>query len=273
MVKPPAVDLARQSRDFWDRNPLLSFEIPNPGSLEFITSFDRIRNDLERHALHLWECDQHSGHRILDIGCGGPVFLFRRFVAGGGNVTGLDLSGDSLSIARAHLRAVGMQGNLCQGGAEELPFLDSSFDFVASSGVLHHAPNTERAVAEVFRVLRPGGRLVISLYFRSVFLRPGVWPATRLALSLLLRPVPGRSSFQDAATAEDFVRRWDGNENPVGRCYSHREARELFSAFRVERIETHVFHHRFFKINTRPLARLLDFLAPTMIYVVASRPR
>lgn len=269
-VLPP--DLARDARDFWDRNPLLSFELPNPGSLDFINRFDGIRTDLERYALHLWEFDRHRGQRVLDVGCGGPAFLLRRFIAGGGNVTGLDLSGDSLSLARAHLRAAGLKGTLCQGSAGELPFPDASFDFVTSSGVLHHAPDTERTVAEVFRVLRPGGRMVVSLYFRSVFLRPAVWPATRLALSLLLRNVPGRPMFQEAATAEDFVRRWDGNENPIGRCYTRGEARALFSAFNVERIETHVFHHRFFKINTRPMARVLDFLAPTMIYVVAARP-
>ena len=102
-VLPP--DLARDARDFWDRNPLLSFELPNPGSLDFISRFDGIRTDLERYALHLWEFDRHRGQRVLDVGCGGPAFLLRRFIAGGGNVTGLDLSGDSLSLARAHLRA------------------------------------------------------------------------------------------------------------------------------------------------------------------------
>jgi SAM-dependent methyltransferase len=268
-----APDLARQSRDFWDRNPLLAFEIPDPGTEAFIRTFDRIRVDLEQHALHLWEFDRHAGHRVLDIGCGGPAFLVRRFLEGGGKVTGLDVSGTSLSVAKAHLQIEDMHGSLCQGSAEELPFPGSWFDFVTSSGVLHHAPDTERALREVFRVLRPGGRTVISLYFRSVFLRPRVWPATRLALSLLLRPVPGRSSFQNVATADDFVRRWDGNENPVGKCYSRREARELFSAFNVERIETHVFHHRLFRIDTRAFARVLDFLAPTMIYVVAGKPQ
>jgi len=266
-------DLARQSRDFWDRNPLLAFELPDSGTRAFVEAFDRIRVDVEQHALHLWEFDQHSGHRILDIGCGGPAFLVRRFLEGGGEVTGLDVSGRSLSVARAHLRAMGMSGSLCQGSAEELPFPESSFDLATSSGVLHHTPDTPRAIREVFRVLRPGGRTIISLYFRSIFLRPSVWPMTRLALSLLLRPVPGRSSFHDVATADDFVRRWDGNENQVGKGYSRSEARELFSAFTVERIETHVFHHRFFKINTRPLARVLDFLAPTMIYVVARKAK
>jgi SAM-dependent methyltransferase len=261
-----------ESRGFWDKNPLLAFELPDPGTKRFLDAFDDIRTDLERHAMHLWEFERHAGERVLDVGCGAPAFLVRNFLRGGAAVTGVDLSGASLALAQRHLEVSGKRGTLCQASAEDLPFADRSFDFVTSSGVLHHAPSTERSIAEVRRVLKPGGRTVISLYFRSFFLRQSVWPATRLALSLLLRDVPGRNRFEQVATADEFVRRWDGNENPIGRCYSRAEARTLFSDFTIERVDTHVFHHRFFKLNTRRLSGFLDWLAPTMIYVTARRP-
>jgi ubiquinone/menaquinone biosynthesis C-methylase UbiE len=57
----------------------------------------------------------------------------------------------------------GLQGSLTQGDAENLPFADGSFDLVYSHGVLHHTPDTGRAVREVHRVLSPCGRALIMI--------------------------------------------------------------------------------------------------------------
>ena len=53
--------------------------------------------------------------------------------------------------------------------AENLEFADDSFDLVYSHGVLHHTPDTEGAVREIYRVLRPGGRAVVMLYHRDSY--------------------------------------------------------------------------------------------------------
>jgi ubiquinone/menaquinone biosynthesis C-methylase UbiE len=59
------------------------------------------------------------------------------------------------------------EGTAILGDAERLPFPDRSFDLVSSNGVLHHTPNMPAALAEIHRVLRPGGRATVIVYHRN----------------------------------------------------------------------------------------------------------
>jgi ubiquinone/menaquinone biosynthesis C-methylase UbiE len=103
-----------------------------------------------------------TDERILDVGCGTGVFatqILRRFPDT--QVWGLDLSAGML--ARAQTRAPMTAGrlHLVQGDSERLPFADDSFDVVTCIHSFHHYPRQDRVVAEMHRVLRPGGRLFI----------------------------------------------------------------------------------------------------------------
>ncbi len=95
------------------------------------------------------------GARVADLGCGSGVFtdLLQRH---GCDCTGLDLSPKLIEIARAKFPAV----EFVEGDVEQLPFADASFDVVLLSGLVHHLPDPARCAAEVFRVLRRGGRFV-----------------------------------------------------------------------------------------------------------------
>src|SRR6187431_2242754 len=93
--------------------------------------------------------------RVVDLGCGSGVFtdvLQRR----GYRCCGVDLSPKLIEVARAKFRDV----EFVEGDAEQLPFADASFDGVLLSGLVHHLPDPFRCAAEVFRILRPGGRFV-----------------------------------------------------------------------------------------------------------------
>jgi SAM-dependent methyltransferase len=142
---------------------------------------------------------------------------------------------------------------------------------VTSAGVLHHTPDTERAIAEVRRVLKPGGRAVIALYYRSFLLRQPAWFFTKLALRLLLNRVPGRTEMIKEPSVDEFVRKWDGDGNPVGKAYDKKALRRLFAAFEIERLEPHVFHRRFVKIPLGPFYRLADRFGATMAYAVLTK--
>lgn len=95
------------------------------------------------------------GERVADLGCGSGVFtdLLQRH---GCIATGLDLSPKLIEIARHKFPAV----TFVEGDVEALPFAEASFDAVLLSGLVHHLPDPSRCAAEVFRVLRPGGRFV-----------------------------------------------------------------------------------------------------------------
>jgi 2-polyprenyl-3-methyl-5-hydroxy-6-metoxy-1,4-benzoquinol methylase len=104
-----------------------------------------------------------AGATFLDAGCGScahSVRLARR----GFQVHAVDFSESALSMAREYARSKGLADRISLGRESllQLSFADNSFDYVLCWGVLMHIPEVEQAVAELARVVRPGGSLVIS---------------------------------------------------------------------------------------------------------------
>src|SRR5262249_9880779 len=110
--------------------------------------------------------DKYAGKKLLEIGCGTGTDLLQ-FARGGAVVTGVDLTPRSIEIAQRRLEIYGQNGQFSQGDAENLEFADESFDVVYSFGVIHHTPDTERAVQEIHRVLKRGGKAIVMIYHRS----------------------------------------------------------------------------------------------------------
>jgi SAM-dependent methyltransferase len=107
------------------------------------------------------------GARIADLGCGSGVFtdlLHRR----GCTMVGLDLSPKLIEAGRRLYPEI----EFLEGDVERLPFPAASLDGVLLSGIVHHLPDPARCAAEVFRVLRPGGRYVA---FDPNRLNPFMW--------------------------------------------------------------------------------------------------
>ncbi len=104
------------------------------------------------------------GHRVLDLGCGtGTLAILVKQMSPQSEVVGLDGDPKILDIARgkAERARVGITFDL--GMAFELPYADNSFDHVLSSFVFHHltTENKARSFKEVYRILRPGGKLSV----------------------------------------------------------------------------------------------------------------
>ncbi len=103
---------------------------------------------------------------LLEVGCGIGVDSIQ-LAKCGFDVTAVDLTENALVVAKefaAH-REVNVDFRL--GNAEGLDFPDATFDVVYSFGVLHHTPDIEKSVAEVRRVLKPGGTAYVMLYHRD----------------------------------------------------------------------------------------------------------
>jgi 2-polyprenyl-3-methyl-5-hydroxy-6-metoxy-1,4-benzoquinol methylase len=99
------------------------------------------------------------GRATLEIGCGRGGFaasLCRR----GAKVTACDFSSTALELARAEFNGLDVEWILAD--IQKLPFLDSSFDTVISCETIEHVPSPSKAVAELARVLHPGGRLILT---------------------------------------------------------------------------------------------------------------
>src|SRR5215217_7622118 len=111
-----------------------------------------------------WVCSRASGE-VLEVAVGtGRNFPF---YPQGVRLTGIDLSPAMLEIARKRADELGVDAHLREGDAQELPFPEASFDTVVCTLSLCNIPNDRRGIAEMKRVLRPGGRLLLLDHVRS----------------------------------------------------------------------------------------------------------
>ncbi len=103
------------------------------------------------------------GQAVLDVACGTGVVAITAARAGG-KVRALDLSPTLLARAEENARVTGVEVDFVAGDAEALPYPDASFDVVLSQFGHMFAPRPEVAVAELLRVLKPGGRVAFSTW-------------------------------------------------------------------------------------------------------------
>lgn len=103
-----------------------------------------------------------NGDDVLDVGCGTGVLTRElvRHVGAAGSATGLDLSESMLGVAREECS----DATFRHGNAMDLPFDDQSFDAVISAFMLMFVPEPEKALSQMLRVLKPGGRVVVSVW-------------------------------------------------------------------------------------------------------------
>jgi len=103
------------------------------------------------------------GEQVLDLGSGAGTdsLVAAQMIGPTGRVVGIDMTPEMVATARASAQAMGGATNVefLEAEAEQLPFPDASFDVVTSNGVIDLIPDKDAVFAELYRVLRPGGRL------------------------------------------------------------------------------------------------------------------
>ncbi|ABG03101.1 phosphatidylethanolamine N-methyltransferase / phosphatidyl-N-methylethanolamine N-methyltransferase [Rubrobacter xylanophilus DSM 9941] len=132
-----------------------------------------------------WVCSRASGE-VLEVAVGTGLNL--PLYPEGVRLTGIDISPAMLARARERAAALGRKAALVEGDAQALPFPDASFDTVVCTLSLCSIPDDRRAVAEMKRVLRPGGRLLLLDHVRS---SSRFWRALQRALDPLFVRLAG----------------------------------------------------------------------------------
>jgi ubiquinone/menaquinone biosynthesis C-methylase UbiE len=273
--------LKRRVRDFWQEHPCgTKFADAEVGTREFYAAVEEHRYRVEWHIPAAAGFDRARGLRVLEIGCGLGTDG-ARFARAGAVYTGVDLTEAAVSLARRRFEVEGLRGEFRVADAERLDFADESFDLVYSHGVLHHTPDTEAAVREVRRVLKPGGRAVVMLYHRDSYnyrvnigllRRAGAHllkteAGLRFAHRLTGEPVESlrehaarlkEDSGQYLSPGEFLSRNTDGAGNPLTRVYSKREARELFRDFERVEFAVHFLNKRWIPLLGPRLPRSIE---------------
>ncbi len=182
-----------------------------------------------------------AGLDVLDIGCGGGAqdALYRRY---GANVSSVDISRER-ALSAAHKLGMIREGSgfAAQADGERLPFKDGVFDVVYSNGVMHHSESTEAMIAEAYRVLKPGGRVVMMLYAKGSLHYAALLLYWGLARGYRLRY--GSKYWLGACT--EGAPKFGDTRNPFTRAYTQAEIRQMLGAFtdvRLRKTECHMNH-------------------------------
>jgi len=113
-----------------------------------------------------WELGRlAAGERVLDLGCGAGTdsLVAAQMVGAAGRVTGIDMTVEMLAKARAAAAEMAVTNvEFVEAEAEHLPFPDESFDVLISNGVIDLIPDKDAVFVEIYRVLRPGGRMQVA---------------------------------------------------------------------------------------------------------------
>jgi len=221
-------DLEKQRvHDFWDEKAC--------GEDLYLTGLDAAgyarqaekRYELEPYIQVFAGFCNSRGKKVLEIGVGLGAD-HQRFAENGASLYGIDLTPRAISHTRRRLSLLSLQSKLEVGDAESLNFPDGFFDIVYSWGVIHHSPDTGKAVSEIHRVLVPGGSARIMIYQKYSLIGAMLW--LRYAL-LVGRPFKSL----DAVYSEHL-------ESPGTKAYTIDEAKQLFSAFSHVDISTVLTH-------------------------------
>jgi ubiquinone/menaquinone biosynthesis C-methylase UbiE len=209
-----------QVRGFWEAEPCgtgdeIVGSVP-PRSREWFERVETHRYAVEPFIHSVAQFTRHHGKRMLEVGVGAGTDHLQ-WARAGCDCHGVDLTQVAIDTTRARLELYGLGSNLQRLDAETLPFPDDAFDLVYSWGVIHHSEQPGSIVAEIRRVLKPGGLFIGMIYGRRSVLAFKLW-----VRHALLTGRPWRS-------ASDVI--WHHVESIGTKAYTVAEARALFAAF------------------------------------------
>ena len=165
IVETPDDELKQRVADYWNSRTCQTRVATAPQyTKEFYEQIENFRAKDEPEIAGFAEFTRYHGKEVLEVGVGsGTDFI--QWARSGAKAHGIDLTEEAIRYTQRRLETYGLTAaSLRVADAEALPFADESFDLVYSYGVIHHTPNTPKALAEIIRVMKVGGRVKIMLY-------------------------------------------------------------------------------------------------------------
>ena len=166
------------NKSWWESTPMRydwhDAIMSNPGTEAYFVEIDR-RFFLSTRKYLPWQnlpfekiipFEQLRDKDVLEIGVGQGTHA-QLLAPRCKSFTGIDITGFAAEMTSQRLKLFSLPGNVLQMDAEAMAFADSSFDFIWSWGVIHHSADTHRVLEEMRRVLRPGGKCAVMVYYRS----------------------------------------------------------------------------------------------------------
>jgi SAM-dependent methyltransferase len=295
-----AADTRKAVERFWNSRPCDSDRSQSvSGTKAYFEDIERDRYAHQGHILTevLAKIDWKGKH-VLEIGTGVGTDA-RRIVERGALYTGINIDQASVEMTASALKLYRLPGTVEKRDATALPYPDGSFDVVYSFGALPCIPDLERAMAEIYRVLRPRGELLVLFYNRaSINHQIEIRLLRRLARPLLAVPgmitllhwlglpkdrlIGHRDLYRRAPriSAQEWLsRNTDGPDNPYICIHSAAEAERLLSGFDIVSHTVHYFDYRHWGILGRLMpGRLIDWLGARwgwhrIVYARKAEPR
>jgi SAM-dependent methyltransferase len=207
-------------RVFWEREPCgtdraVVGDLP-AHTREWFEEVERFRYEAEPFIHSVAQFTRHRGQRVLEVGVGAGTDHLQ-WARAGCECHGVDLTDAAIETTRARLALYGLESDLRRNDAESLPFPSDEFDVVYSWGVIHHSAHPDSIIAEIHRVLKPGGEFIGMMYGRHSVIALRFW-----VRHALLKGRPWRSVSDVIAS---YV------ESPGTKAYTVGELRTLFAAF------------------------------------------
>lgn len=191
--------------------------------LLFFEQIDNYRYEKSPHIFGFAKFEDGKDKRVLEVGLGSCSDLIN-WARNGAILWGIDLTQTSINLGKKRLELEELQATVKIGDVEALDFEDDFFDIVYSYGVVHHTPDTPRAIREIHRVLKPGGIARVMIYHTG-----GLSWIYEWILFGLLKGKPWKSR-------REIV--FYHNESLGTKIYTRAEAEQLFKVFRKTNIHT-----------------------------------
>jgi ubiquinone/menaquinone biosynthesis C-methylase UbiE len=230
----------RAAEQWWNTNPFTYKDDRGVGEQLAETEltldyFERVEQRFRKHSGGSLQADGQPlfskfidyewlrGKRVLDIAVG-TGFSVVNYARAGAHVTGIDITEYAIHETKRNLELRGLTGDIRKMDAQTLDFPDASFDFVSAHGCLMHMPDTERVVREIYRVLKPGGRIYVWMYHRGWYFWFNLMFLRGIVLGELFR-----NGFDVLAMTSKYTDGLPTGGNPHTKMYSRAGFRDLFT--------------------------------------------